>query len=121
VFAYLTSGAFVIDDRNATLGQTVTFSSPQWCEQNGETGSCPSAFKGFADSPAPGAYTDGPTWTAHPGQSGNPPNQLPTYMAVITTTNATKNGPTISGMIIHVVVVKLSPSEGTGEVVAVLS
>jgi hypothetical protein len=126
-FGYLATGAFVVSDATAAVGDTVTLWGPQWCERNATIASCPSAFKGYASSVDPAPYIDATTWSAAPGASGNPPSSVPEYMAVITTSSVTKQGSTISGTITHVVIVRVATttvSPGAtlvGEVVAVLS
>jgi hypothetical protein len=52
----------------------------------------------------------GTNWSADPGNSTPPPKgPLPTFMAVIVTSSATKSGHTISGDTPHIVVVKTNP------------
>ncbi|MGN6372940.1 MAG: Ig-like domain-containing protein [Solirubrobacteraceae bacterium] len=103
-------GSFVAGDRSATQGATVTFWGAQWWKQNSLSGgAAPSAFKGFALTPA--TPVCGLPWTTGPGNSPPPPaGPLPAYMAVIVTGATTKSGSSISGSIEHVVVV--SPSDG---------
>lgn len=125
-FAYPATGAFVVGDGNAVVGVSVTLWSPQWCAQNGAD-PCPAAFKGYADSAGITPYQDGGTWTASPGASSDPPNTVPTYVAVLTTDAVTKSGSTMSGTISHAIIVKVdfagrSPgSPTTGQVVALLN
>jgi Big-like domain-containing protein len=118
-------GTFVVGDRGATEGATVTFWGAQWWKQNTlDGGTEPSAFKGFATSPA--APQCGLAWSTAPGNSPPPPaGPLPAYMAVIVTGAATQSGSSISGSIEHVAVV--SPNAGyqpapghagTGKVIA---
>ena len=128
VFTYLTAGGFVVADGNRTVGSTVTFWGAQWCAKNGVSGSCPSAFKGYADSTTTTPYAVGGTWTSRPGASGNPPATLPTYMAVLTTQTVTKSGSNITGTVTHVIIVKVNPgyanspgSAGTGTIVGQIS
>jgi hypothetical protein len=67
-------------------------------------------------------------WSANPGNSTPPPSgPLPTFMAVIVTDTPAKAGSTISGHVIHIVVIRTNPGyapnpghEGTGTVVAVV-
>jgi uncharacterized repeat protein (TIGR01451 family) len=118
-------GAFVVGDQS-TAG-TVTFWGSQWSTANKVSGgSAPSAFKGFAKFPA--SPTCGGTFTTDPGNSAPPPNgPLPGYMSVVVTSNVAKSGSTISGSILHVVIVKTNAGydanaghPGTGTVVATI-
>jgi len=120
-------GAFVIGDQNSAVGTSVTFWGAQWAKDNSLSGgAAPRAFKGFAKSPT--TPTCGATFTAAPGNSSPPPaGPLPTFMAVIVTSKATKSGSTTSGTIVHIVIVKTNPGysndpghAGTGTVVAVV-
>jgi len=124
-------GTFVIGDRNAALNAQVTFWSAQWDKLNslsgGLTGSGGPSFKGFASSTSTAPPTVGGSWTTGPGDSSNPPATIPAYMGVIVSSSATKSGPTISGNIPHLVIVKTNPgyanspgNAGTGTVVAVI-
>jgi hypothetical protein len=120
-------GAFVIGDQNSAIGTPVTFWGAQWAKTNSLSGgAAPRSFKGFAKSPT--TPTCGATFTAAPGNSSPPPaGPLPTFMAVIVTSKATKSGSTTSGTIVHIVIVKTNPGystnpghAGTGTVVAVV-
>jgi hypothetical protein len=99
-------GTFLVGDRGASEGATVTFWGSQWWKQNTLSGGvAPSAFKGFATSPA--TPRCGLAWSTGPGNSPPPPaGPLPAYMAVIVTGAATQSGSSISGSIEHVVVVR---------------
>ncbi len=120
--AYLQRGAFVIGDDGADLGATVTWWGPQWATDNVLTGGpAPASFKGFAASLDPAPPVVGGTWTTRPGASSNPPNTVPAYMAVIVTSSVTKDGSSISGNIVRIVLVKTGPVFGTGTIVAILS
>ena len=108
-----------------TATGSVTFWGSQWSTVNKVSGgAAPSAFKGFAKFPA--SPTCGGTFTTDPGNSAPPPNgPLPAYMSVIVTSNVTKSGSTISGTIVHIVIVKTNAGydanpghPGTGTVVA---
>jgi hypothetical protein len=120
-------GSFVIGDKNAVVGSSVTFWGAQWAKVNPLSGGpAPSSFKGFAANPT--TPTCGAGWTADPGNSTPPPDgPLPAYMAVIVTSSADKSGSTISGSTVHIVIVKTNPGyapnpghAGTGTVVAVV-
>jgi len=124
-FAFLGSGSFVIGDLNAAVGSPVTFWGAQWAKVNSLSGGpAPNSFKGFADT-AP--QTCGGSWTSRPGNSSNPPDSVPPFMAVIASSSITKSGATISGDVPKIVIVKTNPGygpspghTGTGTVVAVL-
>jgi len=69
----------------------------------------------------------GGSWTSRPGNSSNPPDSVPPFMAVIASSSITKSGATISGDVPKIVIVKTNPGygpspgqTGTGTVVAVL-
>ncbi len=127
-FSYPTSGAFVIGDRSAIVGATVTWWSPKWSSQNNLSGgSAPSAFKGFAGALSSTPPVAGGMWGTSGGQASNPPTTVPTYMAVIVTGSATKSGSTISGTDARIAVVQVYPgynpvagSPGTGRLLGFL-
>ena len=117
------NGAFVIGDQSTT--GTVTFWGSQWSSLNKLSGgTAPSAFKGFAKSPA--TPSCGTTWTTDPGNSAPPPaGPLPAYISVIVASTSSKSGSQISGNVVHIVVVKTNVGydanpghPGTGVVVA---
>lgn len=130
VYAGLSSGAFTLGDQTAasavTSGATVTFWGAQWSSLNNLSGgSAPHAFKGFAASLSSTPPVCGGNWTAGPGDSADPPSNVPTYMAVVVPSTVTKSGHTIAGDIAHIVIVKTNrgygpdPGQpGTGSVVA---
>jgi hypothetical protein len=126
LWAPAAGGNFVIGDRNAAVGTSVTFWGAQWWKLNSLSGgTAPAAFKGFANSPAFSATLN--SWTTSPGNSPPPPASVPTYMAVIVSSSIGQSGSTISGDAPHIVIVKTDPGysgnpghEGTGTVVAVL-
>ena len=120
-------GSFAIGDLESATGKSVTFWEAQWRKDNPTSGpSKGSSFKGFAESPSTPAC--GNNWTADPGNSTPPPpGPLPTFMAVIVTSSYSKAGPSISGDVAHIVIVKTDPGyqpnpghAGTGTVVAQL-
>jgi hypothetical protein len=126
VFAFAPGGgSFVIGDKNAATGTSVTFWGAQWWKLNSLSGgSAPASFKGFAENPATPMCETG--WSTDPGNSTPPPNgPLPAYMGVIVSSKITKSGSQISGDTPHIVVVKTDPGyqpnpghAGTGTVVA---
>lgn len=125
VYCVSAGGNFVIGDQNAALGTAVTFWGAQWRKLNSLSGgSAPSAFKGFATTPA--TVTCGTSWSTAPGNSPPPPaGPLPSFMAVIVSSSISKSGSTISGDTFHLVIVQTNPGyapnpghAGTGTVVA---
>jgi virginiamycin B lyase len=133
VFAFVGGGlgnatSFVIGDKNAVVGGSVTFWGAQWAKVNALSGGlAPPAFKGFADRTSTTPPTCGGSWTTHPGDSSNPPGRVPAFMAVIASSSIGKSGATISGNAPHIVIVKTNPGyapnpghPGTGIVLAVL-
>lgn len=121
---FATGGAFVIGDKENVPNGNVLWWGAQWWKANAMTGgSGPASFKGFENSNA--GPTCGQTWTTDPGNSSGPPATVPPYMGVIVSSNVTKSGSTISGNIVHIVVVKTNPGyapnpghAGTGTIVA---
>lgn len=120
-------GSFVIGDKNAVIGNSVTFWGAQWAKLNSLSGGkAPSSFKGFAEAPLTPACGTG--WSTDPGNSTPPPQgPLPAFMGVIVTSSASKNGSTISGNTLHIVIVQTNPGyapdpghAGTGTVVTVV-
>jgi len=120
-------GSFVIGDRNAVVGQSVTFWGAQWSKTNSLSARrAPASFKGFARTPSTPAC--GVAWRSGPGNSPPPPKgPLPAMMGVIVTSSAAQNGSTISGNTVHIVIVQTNPGygsnpghAGTGRIVSVL-
>ncbi len=121
LIAFLERGAFVIGADGVKLNASVTWWSTEWSSANILSGgSAPASFKGFAATFNPTAPVVGGAWTTGPGASSKPPSVVPTYMAVIVTSSVTKNGSSISGDIVGVVLVKNGPVYGTGTIVAIL-
>ena len=63
----------------------------------------------------------------YPGRSTPPPASIPQYMAIIVASNVKQSGSSISGDILHVVIVKTNPGyqgnpghAGTGTIVSVV-
>jgi hypothetical protein len=119
------TGSFVIGDLNAIPGDTVTFLGAQWAQDNAFSGGpSPNAFKGFTDTVP---QRCGGNWTSEPGNSSNPPDTVPQFIAVIVSSTVNKSGATITGDIAKIVIVRTdsgygpSPGQtGTGTVVAVV-
>lgn len=128
IFAGSTGGTFVIGDRNAATGTAVTFWGAQWWKQNDlSSGAAPAAFKGFENAPA-ALPACGTTWSTTPGNSPPPPvGPLPAFMAVIVSSSISKSGSSISGNVVHEVIVRTNGGyapnpghAGTGTVVATI-
>jgi hypothetical protein len=133
VFAFPSKGAFVLGDGTAAAAlpsTDVTWWADDWAIENSLSGGfAPDSFKGFAatvplPTSTPPAACAGP-WTTRPGNSAAPPASVPSYMGVLVSTSISKAGSTISGDVIHIVVVKTEPGyapdpghHGTGEIVA---
>jgi hypothetical protein len=118
-------GSFVIGDLNAIPGNTVTFWSAKWAEENTfSAGPASSAFKGFANTVP---QRCGQTWTSAPGNSSNPPDSVPQFIAVIGSGDVTKSESNISGTVSKIVIVRTNPGygrapghAGTGTVVSIV-
>ena len=127
VFQWTEGGNFVIGDGNSGIGLTATFWGAQWNSANVVSGgTAPSAFKGFAGTPA-GPTTCGGTFSAHPGNSTPPPDTVPSFTPMLVTDSVEKNGNTITGTKPSIVVVQTNAGygpapghAGTARVVAVL-
>ena len=123
-------GSFVISDKQAVLGSTVTYWGSQWEKANPFSSgvNANSSFKGYIEAAASKtAPKCGGAWTSSPGNSSNPPSTVPAYMAVVVATKVTKSGSTIGGDVKKIVVVKTAAGydanpghPGTGTVVATL-
>ena len=121
---FASGGSFVIGDLENHTGASVLWWGAQWWKANPMSGgSAPPSFKGFENSKS--APTCGQTWTADPGNSTPPPPTVPSLMGVIVSSHITKSGSTISGDIVHIVVVQTNPGyqpdpghPGTGTVIA---
>lgn len=119
------TGSFVIGDLEANPGQQVTFWGAQWAEDNALSGgAAPDSFKGFANLVPQGC---GGVWTGGPGNSSDPPDTVPTFIAVIASSTVTKSGSAITGDVSKIVIVRTLPGygpspgkAGTGIVVTVL-
>jgi hypothetical protein len=128
LFAFLTSGGFVIGDQSAQAGSSQEFWGAQWSKLNSLSGGdAPNSYKGFAAtlSSEPPKCGITFTWTTSPGNSSTPPATIPSYMGVLVTPSVTQSGSTVSGFAPKVVVVRTDPGygpdpsmPGTGTVVA---
>ena len=124
-FGVTSGGNFVIGDKNAAQGSSVTFWGSQWSKLNTLSGgAAPRSFKGFENHPTRPAC--GQNWVTRPGNSAGPPaGPLPAFMLVLVSSKVTKSGSSIAGNTVHEVVVQTNPGykpnpghRGTGKVVA---
>ena len=98
-------GAFVIGDLEDHIGPQVYWWGAQWWKADHlSTGLAPASFKGYENGNA--SPWCGQTWTTRPGNSSKPPKTVPAMMAVLVTSHVVKNGPVISGDIVHIVLVQ---------------
>jgi hypothetical protein len=127
VVPFAASGSsFVLGDGSAISNSQVTWWGAQWAKQdNLSGGSAPASFKGFAANMTPASSGCGGAWTTGPGNSSGPPATVPSQMAVIVSGSISKSGDTISGNIVHIVIVQTDPGyaadpghAGTGKVVS---
>lgn len=124
MLTFASGGSFVIGDLENHSGASVLWWGAQWSKANPMSGdSAPASFKGFEDSNL--APTCGQTWTTDTGNSTPPPPTVPSLMGVIVASNITQSGSTISGDIVHIVVVQTNPGyqpdpghPGTGTIIA---
>jgi hypothetical protein len=115
----------VIGNLDAAIGQQVTFWDADWAKENSLSGgAAPAAFKGFTTT---ATSSCGDTWSTEPGNSSNPPDTVPPFIAVIASSSISQSGHTISGNIPEIVIVRTDPGygpapghTGTGTVVAVV-
>lgn len=122
---FLGHGAFVIANTAAVLNRNVEFWGAQWAKNNHPSaGAAPNAFKGYADITTTTPPACGTTWSTRPGNSSKPPAApLPTDMVIIVSSHVTQRGSVITGNILHLVVVRVTPGyapnpghAGTGRV-----
>jgi hypothetical protein len=126
MFAFLSSGAFVLGDQSAQSGADETFWGAQWTAANQLSGgAAPADFKGFAESLSSEPPKCGISWTTPTGNSSNPPETVPAYMGVLVSPTVGPSGPVLSGSSAKIVVLKTDPGyasdpshAGTGVVVA---
>jgi hypothetical protein len=133
VFAFPSRGAFTLGDKTvatATPTTTVTWWANNWSSLNSLTGgAAPTADKGFAGTVSLPTTTPpatcGGNWTTGGGNSPPPTSGVPSYMGTLVTSRVTKNGSTIAGNTVNIVVVKTNPGyapdpshHGTGVIVA---
>lgn len=122
--AFASGGSFVIGDLENHAGASVLWWGAQWWKANPMSGgTAPASFKGFENGNS--VPTCGQTWTADTGNSTPPPPTVPSFMGVIVASTIIQSGSTISGTIVHIVVVQTNPGyqpdpghPGTGTIVA---
>src|SRR5205807_8408835 len=104
-------GAFVISDLKDVSGGSVYWWGAQWWKNDHlSSGLAPASFKGFELSNA--SPWCGQTWTTRPGNSPHPPKAVPSVMAGIVASHVPKQGPVISGDIVHNVLVRTKRGYG---------
>jgi hypothetical protein len=123
-------GAFVISDKQAVQGASVTFWSSQWEKANPFSSglTATSSFKGYIEPPTGSAAPKiGGTWTSGNANSVAPPSSVPAYMAVVVASKESKGGSTIGGDVKRIAIVKTASGyandpghAGTGTVVGVI-
>ncbi|WP_125775624.1 PKD domain-containing protein [Antribacter gilvus] len=110
------------------VGDTVYYWGSQWAQWAGYNRATVNGFKGYVStSPTAAAPTCGETWTSGPGNSTEPPAEVPEYMAVVVTSPLAHDSNTYSGVVEKIVIVRTdgaygdSPGHpGRGEVVATI-
>ena len=103
-------GGFVISDLAVNSASVYWWGAQWWKKDHLSSGLAPASFKGFENGNA--TPWCGQTWTTRPGNSSRPPRTVPSMMAVIVASHITKNGPVISGDIVHNVLVQTKPGYG---------
>jgi hypothetical protein len=110
------SGAFVIGDQSAVVGNDVTFWGAQWWKDDSLSGgTAPAAFKGFAVTAIPQC---GQPWSTDPGNSSDPPaTVVPAanpegLVPMVVASQITKSGPVISGDTAEIAWVLVDPGYG---------
>jgi hypothetical protein len=101
------SGAFVVGNSSAgnpTNGTDVTFYGQNWGKDNSFSGgNADSGLNGYVTSS--GGYTCGATWSSSTKSTATPPSTIPGDMLVIVSSKVSESGTTVSGTILHIVVV----------------
>jgi hypothetical protein len=108
-----TGGNFVISSR--ALGSSpVTFWSSDWALRNGLAG--PTAFKGFANSPANASAvncTSAAGWSSNNGgNSPSPPPTVPAFMSLLVSPSVSPSGSGFAGVTTKMVVAQTNPGYG---------
>lgn len=126
IFGFLDRGAMVIGDLEVGLTNPVEFWGSSWATANPMSGGDgPNAFKGFASNTSTVPPVCGVNYTSRPGNSGVPPDAVPSYMGIYVSTSVTMHGAISTGDIFEIVVVRTNPGydgnpghPGTGMLVA---
>jgi virginiamycin B lyase len=126
VVPFATGGSFVIGDRDAVVGHSVTFWGAQWSNATHlSAGPAPDSFKGFENGTALPAC--GRTWTGARGNAAQPPNSVAPLMSVIVSSAIKRSAAGIAGDVRAIAVINTHPGygpnpghAGTGRVVAVV-
>lgn len=115
-------GVFALGDKSASAATTSTllnFWGSKWSSYNVFTGaSAPAAFKGYVTNPPTAAMPPATCPTSNsfisgPGSSTAPPTTIPSYMAVLVTSQVNKDGSVLSSHSgSHWVVVRTVPGYG---------
>ncbi len=97
---------FVVGDVEPhSVGHVVNFWGAQWWKNNDMSGTVSNgvaSFKGFASN---ADASCGGHWSSSPGNSSNPPDQIPDHVTIIVTSTVLKAGSDISGDIKQILVV----------------
>lgn len=118
---YLRTGTFVIADRVARVGATVTYWGASWPSRNAPSkGTRVAAFRGYASSVSTARPRAGATWRTTPGLTASPPRSLPKVIAVAVTSSVRRSGSSISGNVVRIALVRRGSTFGVGTVVALL-
>lgn len=128
VYAFPRHGTFVLGDKTvASAGtSTVNWWGSQWAKNNALSGgSAPNSMKGFAEHPSSSPPVCGGGYRTDPGEASEPPDHVPSYMAVVVSSQISKSHDDILGDIRKIVIVKTDPGyrddpghRGTGVIVA---
>jgi hypothetical protein len=118
---------FVIGDKNAVVGQHVTFWGKRWAKRNSLSGGgAPKAFKGFAMMLSTNPPVCGGAWSSGPGRAEQPPAAIASPITVIVASSIAWSGTVISGDIVKMATIQSDPGyrpnlrhAGTGTVVSV--
>ena len=101
---------FVIGDVEPHgIGATVNFWGSQWWKNNSMSGFVANGVASFKGYTTEADDFCGGTWVARPGNSGNPPDTIPSQVAIIVTPTVNKQGPNISGTISQILIVDVGP------------
>jgi len=97
---------FVIgDDEAHAINDVVNFWGAQWWKNNDMSGTTDPGYESFKGYASTANNFCGGVWSTEPGNSSNPPESIPSDIAIIVTSKVLKNGSTLSGDIKEIVVV----------------